>query len=247
MRLSVRVLTITLLAFLTFMPPAHAGEFTGGQRGEIVAILRDALKQDPSILREAIVSLQADDAEREKLSTKAALAAAGDSLVRPGDPVGGNPKGNVTIVEFFDVRCPYCRKLEPAMASLLTSDPNVRLVYKDLPILGPASLIGSKAILAAAKQNAYEKFRAAVMHMPSEITRTAIETEAKKMGLDSARLLHDMDDASIQDQIDVNLKLAHQLNIQGTPAMIVGGELLPGAVDIAELKRAVSEARLAAK
>ena len=85
------------------------------------------------------------------------------------------------------------------------------------------------------------------MRLPPDITRQAIESEAKKLGLDSVRLLHDMDDPSIQARIDANLRLAHQLNIQGTPAMVVGDEMLPGAVDAAELKRAVLEARAAKK
>jgi protein-disulfide isomerase len=189
--------------------------------------------------------MQMDDGEREKMASRAAVAAARDVLITPNDQVGGNPRGSVTIVEFFDVRCPYCRKLEPEMTAFLAGDRDVRLVYKDLPILGPASVVGSKALLAARKQNAYEKLRDVVMRMPPDITRPAIETEAKKLGLDSARLLRDMDDPSVQAQIDANLHLAHQLNIQGTPAMIVGDELLPGAVDATDLKSAVVEARAA--
>jgi len=227
--------------------PARAAEFSGAQRDEIVSIVRDALKRDPSILRDAVVALQADDGERDKQAGKAALIAAKDSLVGPNDPVSGNPNGNVTIIEFFDVRCPYCRKLEPEMAAFLASDHDVRLVYKDLPILGPASLIGSKALLAARKQNAYEKLREAVMRLPPDITPAAIETAAKKLGLDTTRLLHDMDDASIQQQIDANLHLAQKLNIQGTPAMIIGDDLLPGAVSTVELKQAVADARIAKK
>jgi protein-disulfide isomerase len=251
MRLRPRVLLPRLLAALLLslmIPPrAWSGEFTAAQRAEIVGIVRDALKQDPSILRDAVVALQSDDGEREKTASRAALLAARETLVTPNDPVGGNPHGDVTIVEFFDVRCPYCRKLEPEMAALLASDHDVRLVYKDLPILGAASVIGTKALLAARKQGAYEKLRDAVMRMPPDITRAGIETEAKKVGVDSARLVHDMDDPSIQKQIDANLLLARQLNIQGTPAMIVGDTMLPGAVDTAELKQAVAEARAAKK
>jgi protein-disulfide isomerase len=226
---------------------AFAAEFTPAQRVEIVAIVRDALKRDPSILRDAVAALQSDDGEREKSATRAAVSAARNALITPNDPVAGNPRGSVTIVEFFDVRCPYCRKLEPEMAAFLASDGDVRLVYKDLPILGPASVLGTKALLAAQKQNAYEKMRDAVMRLPPDITRPAIEAEAKKLGLDSARLLHDMDDPSVQARIDTNLRLAQQLNIQGTPAMVVGDDMLPGAVDAAELKRAVLEARAAKK
>jgi len=226
---------------------ASADEFTSAQRAEIVTILRDALKRDPSILRDAVIALQSDDGDRERSAARAALSAARDDLVHANDPVGGNPNGGVTIVEFFDARCPYCRKLEPEMAALLAADHDVRLVYKDLPILGAASVIASKAMLAAHKQNAYEKFRDVVMRMPPDITRSAVETEAKKLGLDTARLLRDMDDAPVQQQIDHNLRLAQRLNIQGTPAMVVGDEIMPGAVDTAELKRAVAATRAAKK
>jgi len=226
---------------------ASADEFSPAQRAEIVAIMRDALKHDPTILRDAVIALQADDTEREKTASHAAVIAAKNVLTTANDPVGGNPHGNVTIVEFFDVRCPYCRKLEPEMTSLLATDHDIRLVYKDLPILGPASVLGSKALLAARKQNAYEKLRDVMMRMPPDITQSAIETEAKKLGLDPVRLLHDMDDPAIQAQIDANLKLAQQLGIQGTPAMVVGDEMLPGAMDVAELKAAVADARSGGK
>ena len=242
-----RLFLAVLAAAAGFSSVASADEFTGAQRAEIVAVVRDALKRDPSILRDAVTALQNDDGEREKTAAQAAVVAARDTLITPNDPVGGNPRGSVTIVEFFDVRCPYCRKLEPEMAAFLASDRDVRLVYKDLPILGPASVLGTKALLAARKQGAYEKLRDAVMRMPPDITRAGIESEAKKLGLDSARLVRDMDDPSIQQQIDANLKLAQQLNIQGTPAMIVGDTMLPGAVDASELKQAVAAARAAKK
>jgi protein-disulfide isomerase len=255
MRLRLRAPTLLLMTGLLLsglaLPPfathAWADEFTAAQRAEIVSIIRDALKRDPSILRDAVIALQAEDGEREKSATRAAVSAARDALVTPNDPVAGNPNGDVTIIEFFDVRCPYCRKLEPEMSAFLHADPNVRLVYKDLPILGAPSVLGTKALLAARKQGAYEKLRDAVMRMPPDITRAAIEAQAKKLGLDSDSLLRDMDDASVQQQIDANLQLAQRLNIQGTPAMVVGDERLDGAVDSAELKRAVAQARAAKK
>ena len=186
-----------------------------------------------------------DDGDRERAASRAAIAGARDALVNANDPVAGNPRGSVTIVEFFDVRCPYCRKLDPAMDAFLAGDRDVRLVYKDLPILGPASVVGSKALLAARRQNGYDKLREALMAKPADITPAAIESEAKRLGLDAPRLLRDMEDKAIQEQIEANLRLAHRLGIQGTPAMVIGDELLPGAVDEAELKRAVAEARAA--
>jgi protein-disulfide isomerase len=149
-----RILRLAALFAAVCLPliPVHAAEFTPAQRAEIVQILRDALKQDPSILRDAVGALQADEGDRQQAASRAAIAAVRDTLIDPADPVAGNPTGDVTIVEFFDTRCPYCRKLEPAMDELLAGDHGVRLVYKDLPILGPASVLGSKALLAAQQQ-----------------------------------------------------------------------------------------------
>jgi protein-disulfide isomerase len=217
--------------------------FTAAQRTEIISIIRNALRQDPSILRDAVVSLQADDTARGDAEAHAALAASRDSLVTSADPVAGNPKGDVTIVEFFDTRCPYCRRLEPVMADFLAQDRNVRLVYKDLPILGPSSVLGTKALLAAQKQNGYEKLRTAVMKLPPDTTRPMIQAAAEKLGLDWPRLSRDMDEPAIQQRIDANLKLARSLNIQGTPALVVGDQIVPGAVDLSELTKIVNQAR----
>lgn len=129
------------------------------------------------------------------------------------------------------------------MEQFLRQDHDVRLVYKDLPILGPASVLGSKALIAAQKQNAYEKMRDAVMKLPPDTTRDMIQATAQKLGLDWPRLSHDMDDPAVQQRIEANLKLARALAIQGTPALVIGGEIVPGAVDLAELKRIVAETR----
>ena len=222
---------------------AHAAEFTPAQREEIVQILRDALKQDPSILRDAVTALQADEGDRQLAASRAAIAAARDKLVDPADPVAGNAKGDVTIVEFFDTRCPYCRKLEPTMAEFLARDGGVRLVYKDLPILGPASVLGSKALLAAQKQGGYEKLRDAIMSAPPDTTKAMIQADAQKLGLDWKRLERDMEDPAIAARIQSNVSLAHDLGIEGTPAMVIGGALIPGAIDVAELEKAVATAR----
>ena len=161
----------------------------------------------------------------------------------PADPVAGNPHGDVTIVEFFDTRCPYCRKMEPAMDSFLAQDHKVRLVYKDLPILGPASVLGTKALLAAQKQDAYVKMREAVMKLPPDTTIAQIEARGRALGLDWPRMAHDMEDPAVQARIDANLKLAHDLGIQGTPALVIGDDLVPGAVELPELQKAVADAR----
>ena len=235
--------TILILPVMLWAAAAPAAEFTPEQRAEIVGIVRDALKQDPSILRDAIVTLQADEGERTQEATRSAIASAHDRLVSPADPVVGDTHGDVTIVEFFDTRCPYCRKMEPVMDQFLTKDRKVRLVYKDLPILGPASVLGTKALLAAQKQDGYAKLRDAVMKLPPDTTLPQIEAAARAQGLDWPRIEHDMADPTIQARIDANLKLAHDLGIQGTPALVIGNNLVPGALELPELEKVVAEAR----
>ena len=236
-------------ALLAGTPTAHADAFTPAQRDEIVRIMRDALRQDPTILRDAVEALRADEGSRRQSAVRSAIATSRDALTAdPADPVAGNPDGDVTIVEFFDTRCPYCRKLEPTMAALLKRDRGVRLVYKDLPILGPASVIGSKALLAAQLQNdrvpgAYARLREAVMQPGTDQTKEGILAAAQTLGLDPARLERDLDAPAIQQRIDANLRLAHALGIQGTPALVIGQTLIPGAVDLTELQQTVQAAR----
>jgi protein-disulfide isomerase len=237
-----RLATFCLTACL-LLATAHAGEFTPAQRAEIVQIMRDALKHDPSILRDAVNAMQADDGDRQQAAARAAIAAARGKLVDPADPIAGDPGGDVTIVEFFDTRCPYCRKLEPTMSDLLARDHRVRLVYKDLPILGPDSVLGSKALLAAQKQGRYEKLREAIMSAPPDTDKRGIQAIAQNLGLDWERMKHDMDDPAVAARLQANLTLAHELGIEGTPALVIGGNLIPGAIDLADLQSAVAAAR----
>lgn len=245
LRASVLLIAFSLLSALP--RGASADTFTPAQRAEIVAIMRDALKHDPSILRDAVTALQAEDGARQRAESRAALAANRDALVAPADPVAGNPHGDVTIVEFFDTRCPYCRRMEPVMTQFLAQDRGVRLVYKDLPILGPASVLGSKALLAAQPQGGYEKLRDAVMQLPPDTTLPMIQAAAEKLGLDWGRLLHDMDAPAVQQRIDANLKLARALEVDGTPALVIGDTMVPGALDLAGLKKQVAASRGAKK
>ncbi len=232
---------------LSAMPqaqPAGAGVFTPPQRQAIVDILRQALKSDPSILRDAVEAMRADDGAREEAATRAAIVASRQALTRtPGDPVAGNPNGDVTLVEFFDVRCPYCRRMLPVLSDLLRQDRNVRLVYKDIPILGAASVLGTRAELAAQKQGGYQKMHDALMAGTPDIDMHVIESAARQSGLDWDRLQRDMNDPSVQQRIDTNLELAHRLQVQGTPAYVVGDTMLPGAVALADLQDAVGAAR----
>lgn len=231
-----------LLALLLATPAAGQG-LTAAQRSEVVGVLREALRADPSILREALQALQADDTRREETATRNTLAKLAGSLVDPADPVLGNPMGDVTIVEFYDTRCPYCRRMLPTHAALLHADANVRIVFKDLPILGPASQLESRALLAAQRQGGYFKLQDAVMHEAAPPTRDTLRATAERLGLDGGRLLRDMDDPAIKARLDANIALAQQIGLQGTPALIVGKKLFAGLIELGDLQQAVAAAR----
>jgi len=217
--------------------------FTPGQRQEVVGILRDALRQDPSILREALVALQADEARREDGVQREVLALLAGKLVDPADPVAGNPLAKVTLVEFFDTRCPYCRRLLATTDELLRTDPDVRIVFKDLPVLGPSSQLESHALLAAQRQGGYFPMQQAVMHGGGVPTRDTLRAEAERQGLDGGRLVRDMDDPAIKARLDANVALAQQIGLQSTPALVIGTRLVQGAVELGDLRAMVAQAR----
>jgi len=240
-----RLLPVLLLALSTAGPlagPVLAADppaLTPAQRADVVAILRDTLRTDPGILRDALAALQADDDRRHDTAQADVL----QLLADPADPVAGNPAAAVTLVEFYDTRCPYCRRMMGVTEELLRTDPGVRIVFKDLPILGPASQLESRALLAAQRQGGYLRLQAAVMRTSAPSTRASLQAEAERQGLDSAALLRDMDDPAIKARLDANIALAQQIGLQGTPAMVIGTRLIPGAVALDDLRAAVAEAR----
>jgi len=242
-----RRILATLALFTALLCAAQAqpaSSFTPEQREEIVRILRSALKSDPSILRDAVESLQADEGRRQEAAARAAIARTGDTLTRtPGDPEAGNPNGDVTVVEFYDLRCPYCRRMLPVDAEMLSGDAKVRLVYKDIPILGAASVLGARAVLAAQRQGGFLKLRDAIMRGAPNITETTLRQAAEQTGLDWTKLQRDMAAPDIQARLDTNIELARSLGVQGTPAYVVGHKMLPGAVDLPALREAIAEAR----
>ena len=233
-----------LLAGNARAQPINGAGFTPEQRREIVSILRTALTADPSILRDAIGALQADERLSQQTAARTAIGRVGQALSKTeGDPSDGAADGDVTLVEFYDLRCPYCRKMLPVVAELLRAEPRLRVVYKDIPILGPASVLGARAALAAQRQGGYLRLREAVMTGPSQISEDSLKIAASKAGLDWDRLHRDMADPAIQARLDANLELAHQLSIEGTPAYVIGQKLLPGALSVGELRQAVAAAR----
>jgi protein-disulfide isomerase len=224
--------------------PAQSTTFSATQRAEIVQILRDALRSDPSILRDAVTALQQDDARQQDAAALDVINSQHQALTEnPADPSVGDSAADVTVVEFYDTRCPYCRRLLPTMAALVKADPKVRVVYKDLPILGANSMVEARALLAAQRQGGYERMQDVVMHNTGPATIQTLSAQAQAIGLDGTRLQKDMGDPAIQARLEANLQLAQALHVEGTPAFIIGTKLIPGAVSLAELQEAVAAAR----
>lgn len=225
---------------------AYGAQFTPEQRAEIIQIVRDALKSDPTILRDAVNAYQADQAQVQAESARAMIASHHDAIYDTSDPAVGSDRPKVTIVEFFDPRCPYCRGLEASMADWLRQDFSVRLIYKDLPILGPPSVLGSRALLAAQRQGGYAKLRDAIMAGPPDLTEAMLRSYAQELGLDWAKMQQDMRDPAIQQRIDHNVELAKLLGIEGTPGFVVGDRLVVGS-DVSEVKDAAAAVLAEAK
>ena len=239
-----RPLLLALACGLALASPAWAQGFSPEQRREIVEVLRDALRQDPTILREALMALEQAETRDRAGAQRTAIAEQAEALFRTAeDPVKGNPQGAVTVVEFFDARCGYCKQLHPTVEQMLKRQRDVRLVLKDLPILGPNSLLASRALLAAQRQGKYAELHDALLKLREEPAEPVVKREAEKLGLDWARLRRDMDDPAIGRRLEANTRLAAALRIEGTPALIIGDTLVPGAVDLATLEKLVAEAR----
>jgi protein-disulfide isomerase len=209
----------------------------------IEKIVRDYLLREPQIIYEALQELQRREAEAAAVQQRAAIAANETQLFDAAHtPVGGNPDGDVTLVEFFDYRCAYCRRVVPSMQALLDEDPKLRLVFKELPVLGPESVQAARAALASRKQGNYVPFHFALM-TADDLSIEGIRAVAAAVGLDADRLEADMTSAEVNAAIEANYALANELGIEGTPAFVIGDQLIPGAVDKTRLEQLIREAR----
>ncbi len=157
--------------------------------------------------------------------------------------MGGNPNGDVTLVEFFDYQCGYCKSVVDRVAGTVAKDKNVRWVFKEFPILGPVSVYASRAALAAHRQDKYQELHLAMMRSRGKLTEQKVLRFAAEAGLDVARLEADMKTPEIATLIERNMALAEALNVRGTPAFVIGDVVVPGAIDAATLNRLIAAAR----
>ncbi|WP_448206722.1 DsbA family protein [Azospirillum sp. sgz302134] len=214
------------------------------QRKAIEGVVRDYLMKNPEIILEAVESLQQRQKVAEEEKARKALTENKKALFEsPADPVAGNAKGDVTVVEFFDYQCGYCKSVQADTQRLIKDDGKLRFVFKEFPILGPASLVASKAALASRGQGKYLEFHNALMAQRGQLDEETIMRIAKSVGLDADRLKKDMDSPDVLKVIAANQALAEQLGIRGTPGFVIGDALVPGAIKLDEMKRLVDAAR----
>jgi len=193
---------------------------------------RAYILENPEVLFEAMQRLRARQRAAEANEAAAVLSARADEVFRdPASPMGGNPEGDVTPVDFFDYNCPYCRQVAPVMNDAEAADPRLRIVYKEFPILGANSVYAAKAALAAHRQGRYMAFHEALMQADGAANPESVLVAAAEVGLDVAPLKADIEDPAIQKAIDRNLALARDLRITGTPSFVVGERVLRGATD----------------
>jgi protein-disulfide isomerase len=236
-------LGLALLAPLTLAASA-ADEFSADQQRAIEKIVREYLVGHPEVLMEALQAAEEKMNAEQEGRSKAALAERRKEIFEdPADPVGGNPKGDVTIVEFFDYRCPYCKQVHPSIVELIGSDKQVRFVYKEFPVLGKDSVFAGRAALAAARQGRYERFHDALMGLKGQLGEETVLKTAAGVGLDVDRLNADMAAPEIDRALKANIKLAEALEIHGTPGFVIGDEIVPGAVSLETLKQLIDAAR----
>ena len=198
----------------------------------------------PELIEKTLQALEAkrQDTERQRLRGVIAARRA-DLLTDPDSPVSGNQQGDVTVVEFFDYRCGFCKRVAGAVTQLQKDDPRVRIVYKNFPILGQTSELAAKAALASKAQGRYQAFHEALLAAKGELTKEQVLQIATEVGLDANRLAKDMENPEWALMIDRNRALAKELGIGGTPAFVVGNELVPGEMDLSALKELVAQAR----
>lgn len=248
--MSNKILPLVLSAVIGLVAGAVGGVIavrTTGDRPGLDA-LREQIVANPDIIRDAFAELQRREGEAAAEARKSLIAENADEIFRsPRDFVAGNPDGDVTVVEFFDYNCPYCKRAVDDMNRLLESDPKLRFVLKEFPILGPASVAVSRLAIASQKQGKYLEYHRALYALDGKIDAARALEVAADIGLDVERLEADAADKEVEETIKGVHSLAAWLGINGTPGYVVADEIVAGALGHAVLAEKIAAARERAK
>jgi len=233
-------LCLSLAPWFAFGGVAAADEFTPAQKQELGVFIKDYLVAHPDVLRAAIEALDKHDKQvAEDERQKAVSDQAGELFGSKFQATVGNPKGSATLVEFFDYNCHYCKGALPDITRLMKDDPNLRLVLKDYPVLGPGSVEAARVASAVRNQLPGDKFWAfhtKLLAMHGQIGKAEALAVAHDLGLDMDKLNKDMESKEIETGLREVMGMADSLQINGTPSFVVGQEVVVGAVGYDELK-----------
>jgi protein-disulfide isomerase len=243
-RLIAAVCAVLLIA--TVPHSVRAEEFSKAQRGDIERIVHDYLVSHPEVLQEAMTELEKRQTAAQAEKHKAAVKAHAKALFSSPDQVTlGNPKGNVTFVEFFDYNCGYCKRAMSDMLTLLKTDPKLKVVLKEFPVLGPGSVEAAKVAVAVRMQapKKYLEFHTKLLGGRGHADGARALAVAKEVGLDMARLEKDMKSPEIQKTLQNDFKLADALGLNGTPSYVIGDNVIVGAIGLKGLQEKINTAR----
>lgn len=243
----IAVLAVLILPLSAYAQAKQLSKPT--QQQQIEQIVRDYLQKNPKILFKALDDYRRRQLQTVKVRRRVVIEKiSGDLKHNPNDPLVGNPEGDVTVVEFFDYRCPFCKKAFPDLQTLIKDDGNIRLVLKEFPILGPPSEFASNAAMAVwlHQKDKYSAFHTAMMKNRGELTKEKVFNYAKDTGIDVGALKKQMKDPLIARTLKATMKQAQLLGINGTPTFIFGNQFQPGAIPLSLMKKLVAQARKAA-
>lgn len=235
--LAIRLLAVLVMVMLAQMPAT--AEITETERAALNEIIKDYILANPEVVREALIELsQREERERVEMAM---------SILREdaGDPILGNPDGNFVIYEFTDYNCGYCKRVFQPLQELLAGDSEVRLVIKEFPILSQTSVLAAQAGIAAQAQGVFPEFHVAMMTARGAISMESILDAAETAGADTARLQADMNSPAVAAIIDRTRAAAQALEISGTPGLVIGSQVIPGAISIEKLREIVAAERAA--
>lgn len=249
-KISLRKVLMTLALFAAIgvlavpLVAQDKNRFSDQQRDQVKELVREYILENPEIISEAIMALQAREEEARADQQAAALSTHRNALLNPNEnTIIGNPSGDVTVVEFFDYNCGYCKSMFPAVKEILEEDSDVRMVMKEFPILGPGSVIAARAALASREQGKYAELHMALLSHKGALNQNSVEAVAKNIGLNVEKLRVDMEKPEINEILGNNMALARDLGIEGTPALIIGKTLVPGAIGVDRLRNLIADER----
>lgn len=244
------VLALSLLP-VAALPVGAESIFDQPLSAEDRAALREEFRafllDEPEILMEALAVLEQRQVVAQAMQDADIINAASQMIFDDGfSHVGGNPEGDVTIVEFIDYRCGYCRKAFPEVNDLVDTDGNIRIIYKEFPILGEESLLAGRFAVAsqlALGEEAYGKLHDALMTMRGNVTEKSLKNQAERLGLDGDAIWAEMENPEIEMRLGATQMLASQLGLNGTPSFIIGDQIVRGYEPLASMAERVETAR----